>query len=123
MTELEKIVRGFRRGLLDGEQPAMMCFAVCAPLQTLLAMYGYKSELIEGDFGEVNHFWQRLADGTIIDPTASQFRKPTGGKMPAVYIGPKPEWYKENEQTTSNRKSARRNGRNLATPKRSRPVA
>ena len=92
---LRKIVTGFRRGLLGNRPSTQMCFTVCAPLQGLLEIYGHKTEMVEGDFGHTNHFWLRFSDGRIIDPTADQFKKPDGGKMPRVYIGEKPEWYKE----------------------------
>jgi hypothetical protein len=39
------------------------------------------------------HVWLELPDGTIIDATASQFRRPNGRAMPLVYVGERPEWY------------------------------
>jgi len=57
-------------------------------------MVGYETTLIEGDFGLTNHYWLRLTDGRIVDPTADQFSRPDR-RMPKIYIGPKPEWYKE----------------------------
>ena len=92
-SELIKVVRGFRRGILDGRQSRHMCVAVCLPLQGYLSFLGVKSKIMEGETPDVNHVWLRLSDGTIIDPTAHQFPRPDGGKMPAVYVGPQPEWY------------------------------
>ena len=90
-----QIASQFRRGLLGNRPSTQQCFTVCAPLQSFLSLHGIECELVEGDFGHTNHFWLKLKDGRILDPTADQFRKPDGGKMPRVYIGEKPEWYKE----------------------------
>ena len=44
----------------------------------------------------VNHYYLlRIKDGIIIDATASQFKLPDGKIMPKVYIGTKPEFYKQ----------------------------
>lgn len=75
-----------------------MCFAVCLPLYHYLILCGYDVSLIEGEietFDDVcNHFWIKLKDGQIIDPTADQFKKPSGDNMPKIYFGDKPSWYK-----------------------------
>lgn len=39
------------------------------------------------------HYWLDMLDGNILDPTASQFKRPNGKRMPQIYHGPKPEWY------------------------------
>lgn len=97
---LHRIVSGFRKGILGKRSSAAMCFAVCAPLQGYLSMLGYDAEMVEGkmrykDVGiNSEHYWLRLSDGRIIDPTADQFKAPDGSQMPAVYIGEKPEWYR-----------------------------
>lgn len=85
--QLRKFVAGFRRGILAGQPSAFMCFAVCAPLQTLLSLAGVHTELTEANFLDINHVWLTLPDGRIIDPTADQF-----GLEP-VYIGPLPLLY------------------------------
>lgn len=64
-----------------------MCFAVCAPLQGLLSASGIETELEGINFPEVNHYFLRLPDGRILDPTADQF-----GLEP-VYLGPMPLQY------------------------------
>lgn len=101
--ELMKFVHNFRRGILNGCQSHRMCFAVCAPLQTLLSMAGVETELVEVDFMNaaadeaavpMNHVYLRLADGTIIDPTADQFSSDVV-KFPKVYIGPLPLQYQD----------------------------
>src|SRR4051812_41594090 len=99
MASLKKLVTEFRRGILNGETSAGMCFAICAPLQTILEMCGYKTKLIEGEIKPTkrfayptNHYWLELADGRIIDPTADQFSTPER-PMPKVYIGALSEWY------------------------------
>lgn len=69
-----------------------MCFAVCGPLQPLLSLAGVETELVEAwfkrEYGEQNHYWLKLPDGRILDPTADQFG------LPAVYLGPIPEDYR-----------------------------
>lgn len=65
----------------------MMCFAVCAALQGWLSCCGLETELVEADFGHVNHVWLQLPNGDILDPTADQF-----GLEP-VYLGPVPSQY------------------------------
>ena len=92
-SKLKRLVSEFRRGILGDHPPDMMCFAVCAPLQSYLAIMGIETRLIEMDFGRVNHVWLQLNDGRIIDPTADQFMSLGGTKMPKVYIGELPDWY------------------------------
>lgn len=96
---LHRIALDFRRGILGDNPSAWMCFAVCAPLQGFLSMLGYQTELIngcllDGDGDELCHYWLKLPDGRIIDPTADQFSTPER-PMPEVYIGKLPEWYQE----------------------------
>lgn len=90
MTDADLIVFAteFRKGILGDDPPWMMCFAVCAPLVTLLGLHGVEAELVEGDLGEWNHFWMRLDDGRVLDPTADQFNDLFTEKMPEVYLGP-----------------------------------
>lgn len=91
---LYRTVLSFRKGILGKQESDRMCYAVCAPLQSFLKVLGYETELIEGDFRFTNHYWLRLPNGQIIDPTADQFTTPGGAPMPKVYIGKMPEWYK-----------------------------
>lgn len=93
-SELQYIVSEFRRGILGRRTSYGMCFVICLPLRSYLAALGCDTELMEADFGHTNHIWLQLPDGRIIDPTADQFQTPEGGKMPKVYIGALPEWYK-----------------------------
>jgi len=78
----------FREGILDGRSSWMMCFAVSAPLATLLRLHGVDVELVEGDLGEFNHVWLRLSDGRVLDPTADQFNDFGFPPLPPVYLGP-----------------------------------
>ena len=78
----------FRAGILDGDPSDMMCFAVCAPLASMLRLSGVETELVESDLGEVNHYWLRLADGRVLDPTADQFNWCNTEQLPPVYLGP-----------------------------------
>lgn len=92
--ELRETVTAFRKGILNGRDSDQMCFAVCAALQGWLRFLGVETELVEGDFGRTDHYWLALPDGRIIDPTADQFTTPAGEKMPKVYIGDRPLWYR-----------------------------
>lgn len=89
---LIKFVSSFRKGILGKGTSDGMCFAVCAPLVTLLNMSGVKGTLTKGDVEfvpfESNHFWIMLDDGRVIDPTADQFNNRTCRQMPPVYLGP-----------------------------------
>ena len=92
-----KITRQFAKGIIGNNKPDMMCFAITFPLQSYLSLCGLNTQLIEGKihFEKVicNHYWLKLSDNRILDPTASQFNKPDGTKMPTIYLGEKPEWY------------------------------
>jgi hypothetical protein len=96
--ELIRITSGFTKGILNKRESKSMCFAVSFPLQGYLSFCGLEAEIIEGEIKlnkEVwNHFWLRLPDGRILDPTANQFKTPDGKEMPKIFIGNKPEWYK-----------------------------
>jgi hypothetical protein len=99
--QLLRFVSSFRNGILgDRKSSSMMCFMVCAPLATLLELDGIRCRLHESPHldrpdGIVNHFWIRLADGRVLDPTADQFAEL---RLPKVYLGPPiPEIHREGE--------------------------
>ncbi len=99
-VKLVKIATDFRAGLLDGKGSASMCFVCCSALEGYLAFLGVQARLTRGivDIGEdweAEHFWLTLPDGTILDPTADQFKQPGGQDMPPVFLGVKPAWYTE----------------------------
>ncbi|KAB7788087.1 hypothetical protein [Methylorubrum populi] len=87
-AELIWFASEFREGILDGGSSQMMCWAVSAPLAALLEMHGVETELVEADLGDCNHFYLRLPDGRVLDPTADQFNHLRVDPMPAVYLGP-----------------------------------
>lgn len=87
-ADLIEFATEFREGILDGAPSWMMCFAISAPLAALLELNGVRAELCEGDLGEFNHVWLRLADGRVLDPTADQFNDFGFEQMPPVYLGP-----------------------------------
>lgn len=100
--ELHRIAVDFRDGILGNGLSASMCFAVSAPLQCFLSMaYGYETEMAEAviivdtDDGALGcrHWFLRLTDGRILDPTADQFKTPLDTDMPPVYLGTLPTWY------------------------------
>ena len=95
--ELLRFVTSFRFGMLGHKKGSKYCYMVCLPLVSLLKYEGVDVELIEGDVCYyrywIGHYWLRLKDGRIIDPTAEQFetdKRP----MPRVYLGKKPRWYR-----------------------------
>ena len=65
---------------------------ICAPLQGFLSICGIETDVVEVDFPTTNHCWLARPDGTIIDPTASQFST-REQPLPKVYIGPVPTQY------------------------------
>lgn len=96
--QLKATALGVRQGILEGRShpgPSMMCFAICAPLQGYLSFLGVEANLIEGEIrgSDCNHVWLELQDGRILDPTADQFKTPTGEGMPKIYLGKQPDWY------------------------------
>jgi|SRR5688572_17732414 len=99
--ELKKVVSGFTKGFIGKGTAQSKCFVLCFPLQSFLNLCGVETELIEGEVeGEKfvwGHYWLKLKDGRIIDPTCDQFNIPGGLSMPKVYIGEKPESYKLKE--------------------------
>lgn len=92
---LKSDVAAFRRGILDGRKSARMCCAVSMPLAGYLEFCGIPCVLVHGEVIDNNHTWIKLADGRIIDATADQFKNPDGTRMPQVYIGELPDWYRE----------------------------
>lgn len=87
--QLKSYAASFRRGLLGRRASTDMCFMATAPLTPLLQMAGVACELVEGKCYGHHHFFIRLADGTIVDPTADQF----GRGLPKVYVGPMTDVY------------------------------
>lgn len=93
--QLRQVVTEFREGILDGQPSAFMCIAVCSPLEGYLRFaHGIETHAVAGtvDCGDYNmeHFWLETEDGTVIDPTADQFKELN---LPPVYIGALPEGY------------------------------
>jgi hypothetical protein len=105
-TKLHKIVSEFTKGLLGKKKSKGMCYTVCVALQGYLEMCGYKTEIIEGEIeaGEniYQHFWLKLGNQTIIDPTADQFNELEKEKMPRIFIGKQPIWYWQKEKELNN---------------------
>lgn len=100
-AELLEVSTEFRDGILGPRgHPLRMCFAVCAPLRGYLkAMHGFKTELVEGWIKkgkrDCNHYWLKLPDGRVLDPTASQFNDVFKRQMPTVYLGKPTRLHKE----------------------------
>lgn len=85
--ELINFATDFRSGLLGGQTPCGMCFAVCAPLASLLRLHGVDAIETEVDLDHLSGEWAShwhigLTDGRVLDPTADQFED-----MPQVYLG------------------------------------
>lgn len=93
------VARGFRGGVLDGTSPAMKCYMTCFPLHGFLKHLDVECKLVNGTvvLHEANeiweHYWIELPDGRILDPTGSQFNGKGKKKMPAVYLGVRPDHY------------------------------
>ncbi len=82
-AQIKSYARSFRKGILGNRPSTDMCFAVTAPLVTLLQMAGVECALEEGMCGSCHHFYIRLADGNILDPTGDQFEL----GLPPIYLG------------------------------------
>lgn len=97
--ELHKIVAGFTKGLLGNWTTESKCFMVSYPLQGYLSFLGIECELVKGEVNTPKawwgHFWVKLKDGRIIDPTIEQFNYPEDKPFKGVYIGELPSWYTE----------------------------
>ena len=87
LDELQQYAFDFRNGILDGKSSEDMCWAVCAPLQSLLEVMEIPCRLTELSFPHINHYVIELPDGNIIDPTADQFG------LEECYVGPMPKKY------------------------------
>jgi hypothetical protein len=99
--EIIEFATSFREGILDGRPSEMMCFMVCAPMESLLNMYGVKCEMVNGEDDERNHYWLKLADGRVLDPTADQFNGSQHRNLPSVYLGPLTAIHKRFRQPSS----------------------
>lgn len=94
--KLQTIVSKFKKGILKKQNPTGKCFVVCASMEGFLQIAGYRVKLIEGEVWQGKKLWMHYwleYNNVIIDPTASQFKTPTGEEMPEIYIGIKPDWY------------------------------
>jgi len=94
VTEISRVAKEFRKGLLKVKSSTNMCFVVSCSLAGYLNFTGFKCNTTEGIVGKYHHYWITLGDGRIVDATADQFQKPNGENMPAIYVGEKPKWYK-----------------------------
>ena len=93
MNPLMKIAKEYREGALGSKPSNKLCFIMCYVLSGYFRFIGYACELVQGGIGEWEHFWIQFPDGSILDPTADQFKCPDGGAMPEIYYGRLPEWY------------------------------
>lgn len=95
--ELRQIAWDFRVGLIgEAGSPEGMCFAVSSPLAGLLNFYGVPVELVESDHsdhpatGYLEHWWIKLPDGRVLDPTFDQF---CSEEPVPIYIGQPTEFH------------------------------
>lgn len=107
LKHLEKVCLDFRRGILGRRSSHRMCNAICRPLQAWLSFSeNLQTRTVQGLFvkhdGDPNifrwamwHWWLKLPDGRIIDPTADQLKRYEYPAMPKVFIGERPDWYPE----------------------------
>jgi hypothetical protein len=99
--ELKTISTLFSKGILAGRESKNFCYMVSAALCGYLKFCGYNCHLQKGDIKisknvVLEHYWIKMNDGNIVDATADQYNNATR-KMPRVYVGNKPVWYKEEE--------------------------
>lgn len=87
-AELVDFAHEFREGILDGKPSYSMCFAISAPLATLLEISGVPCKLTRCDNGFNEHYYVELADGRALDPTIDQFNWFFKDTQPPVYLGP-----------------------------------
>jgi hypothetical protein len=85
--QLVKFTAAFKRGILGKSSSDGACFMVCAPLVSLLNLHGVAAELVNRKMGNGNHYWIKLADGRVLDPTAEQFNNRSVSQWPPVYLG------------------------------------
>jgi hypothetical protein len=95
-AELVQYARDFRDGMLEGRSSDLMCAMVCWPLAGLLEFDGIRCEAVEtwyypdpvsDPFEAYQHFWIKLEDGRVLDPTIDQFNALFGESWPDVYLG------------------------------------
>lgn len=97
--KLIKITTQFTKGIIGKDTTKGKCFMVCSALQSYLTIMDVKCKLIKGVIKvksekEIwNHFWLKLNDGRILDPTADQFLNPDGSTRQMVFLDMKPNWY------------------------------
>lgn len=96
--ELRQFAWEFRIGILGlNGPPEGMCFAISAPLASLLNACGVTAELVESDHtghpdsAFYEHFWIKLADGRVLDPTFDQF---CSEEPVPIYIGKPTEFHR-----------------------------
>ena len=94
--ELRDFAWDFRQGIMPNGSPEGMCYAISAPLVALLNCCGVKAELVETDLSKnqnsvfYEHFWIRLEDGRVLDPTFDQF---CSEEPVPIYIGEPTEFH------------------------------
>lgn len=90
------VARDARARALGGRAPAGLCGSVCAAVRAhLFWRFGLGPALVWGAVAGESHCWLETAEGTVLDPTASQFGRPDGSPMPDFYVGRRPGWYAE----------------------------
>ncbi len=100
--EFHKIILNFITGLLKKANcnHAGNCLLMSEILQQYLIIFcAVKTKIINCKVKQnrklINHYCLKMNNGEIIDATASQFINPDGKKMPKVYIGKIPNFYKK----------------------------
>jgi hypothetical protein len=94
-ARLRMTARGFKPAGMCGDLTSDIAGALDAIIPEALATQ------ISGWIGDHHHMWVKLQGnpvlGVIVDATGDQFndRRVVAHKMPAVYVGPKPNWYQE----------------------------
>lgn len=94
--DLIEVATSFRMGMIGERSSEGRCLMVSAPLAGLLGgVYGVPCEVVESDHSDKDttcyeHFWIRLADGRVLDPTFDQF---CSEEPVPVYLGAPTEFH------------------------------
>lgn len=90
-NKLSELCLEFTKGMMGDGTSKDKCYIVCIALVGYLEFVGYKGvQLVEGEVRGMHHYWIEIGQGkdlVMVDPTADQFKTPSGTVMPLVFVG------------------------------------
>jgi len=99
--ELLFLVQGFQSGNQKGELTTTALQANIWPMRAVLSCSGYKTSVVHGHVQQNGlrreHWWLQMDDSRIIGPSAGLFINPEGERMPRIYLGVQPDWYRKSD--------------------------